>query len=91
VNDAGSKAIVAAAKIVGRSIGLKGKVDKDAAREIEEIKKRSPTKDGAAAGETEKVDSIAGQYLIILDNIVAGGSAYPTLVLDGFLHTADCA
>lgn len=91
LNDAGKKAVKVVAKVVARSIGLKGKVDKDTAKEIEEIRKSTPAKGGAVATETEEDDAIAGQYLVILSNIVAGGLAYPALVLDGFLHTDDCA
>ncbi|NTV69133.1 MAG: hypothetical protein HGA71_03200 [Azonexaceae bacterium] len=91
LNDAGRKAVKVVARVVARSVGLKGRIDDEAAREIEAIRNRAPAGQGAGAVERDEDDSIAGLYLLILNNIVAAGQAYPSLALDGFLHGDDCA
>ena len=91
LNDAPKQAVEKVARIVMRALGFKGKVDEQAAREIDAvIKSGSANQGGAPAEDKAADDSNLGHYLVILNSIITGGSSQPSLLLDGFFHTDDC-
>lgn len=91
VRDAPRQALKKAVRIVMRALGFKGKVDKETADELAKLKKEVEAKGTAPEAEEEEDDSALAQYLAALNTIIAAGSQQGYLLLDGFLHTDDCA
>jgi hypothetical protein len=90
VRDAPRQAIRKVVRIVMRALGFKGKLDKKDADEIAKLKKETEAQPPAPEAEEED-DSALAQYLLALNAVVAAGSGRGYLLLDGFLHTDDCA
>jgi len=75
-----------------QSLGFKGKVDQGTADEIARLMKSSPAMANAGEQEEEHDDSNLAQYLTVVNSIIAAGSTRPyLLLLDGFIHSDECA
>jgi hypothetical protein len=91
LNDAPKQAVEKVAKIVMRALGFKGKVDEQAGKEIGAIIKSAPANQVGGPEKDTTDESNLAQYLVMLNSVIAAGSSGRYLLLDGFLHTDDCA
>jgi hypothetical protein len=91
IADAEDAAIKTIAKFIAESFKTKGQISEETAKRIVEFKNNLASRKSGASENEKPPTSFLEQYLELLNYIAVVGSWGPSLLLKGFIHSADCA